>query len=230
MKRLVGQYAQRMTSRQSYAGGRVELIGVIDATSSGSMMAPRTCIALIWAWGGGASGFGNTGAQGGGGAGGVFKFFRISKGQTISYTVGAGGAGTTNHLAGNDGGNSTVTLPNGLVLTAGGGKGNGTGGTASGGDLNRPGGAGGLGAAGATGANGALGGAVDSGAGGGGGAGGFTDRTVGMTGGAGSAGASGGPSAAGAVGGGGSGSSTISSGTSGAGGAGRVLIHFVKAI
>ena len=103
-----------------------------------------------------------TGCATGAGAGEVVdKLHPVTAGDSITITLGAGGASVTNSsggpLNGNDGGNSTITGPNGLAVTAVGGKAGkagpvsagtplagglgGSGGT--GGDIHRPGGRGG---------------------------------------------------------------------------------------
>jgi hypothetical protein len=112
----------------------------------------------------------------------LFKRQKVQKGQAIPYSVGVGGGRmTTGNLAGIAGGDTTVTLPNGTILRAGGGAGGGAvtntpaaGGVAVNGDLNRAGGRGGYSNSNAT--AGEFGGAPGSaGPGSGGGAGGFTD-------------------------------------------------------
>jgi hypothetical protein len=103
--------------------------------------------------GGGAQGGVAGGAAGGGGAGGAyFEAWKTDiAGQTLSYAIGAGGAGgTTSGGNGGTGGDTSISLPSGWVLTAQGGVGGngqsngnwaqatagGYGQNASGGDLN----------------------------------------------------------------------------------------------
>lgn len=116
----------------------------------------------IQAWGGSGTGAvirGGNGFVTGGGAGGkCIKKVKLTAGDTLNFTVGAGGAAislTSNGQSnGNDGGDTTVTGPNSLNMIAGGGKGGkfstalaithgGAGGTSSGGDENLTGGRGG---------------------------------------------------------------------------------------
>lgn len=108
--------------------------------------------------GGGGSG-GGTAATigqcgGGGGSGGVVISYQtyVAGQNTMTYTVGAGGAKAAVTVAGNAGGASSIVY-NGVTVTAGGGGGGplaattgpGTGGTATGGTLNIPGCPGGYG-------------------------------------------------------------------------------------
>jgi hypothetical protein len=231
-QKLRGLVGQGMDGRKFYRDALFDLVGIVDVTSgSGSIIAPRSCVALIYAFGPGASGSGQNGGGGGGSA--LFKRLRLIQGQTINYTVGTPGA--QNAGSGFDATDTTIAPPFGVVLTAGGGKTNigaagGLAGAASGGDINRSGGAGGAatlaGLPGTGGGVGGAGGGVSAGGGGGGGAG-FSDIGPGLSGGAGSAGNLGATAAGGAYGGGSGGSQ--SGGTSGAGGPGRVAIWLLRA-
>ena len=101
-------------------------------------------------WGGGAGGGGgSTGAQSGNGAGtGAYAegWLAVTPGQVIPYVIGPngnGGAGTG--LGGANGGSSSLNTSivcTGGIAGSGGGTGGGSGGTASGGDINIPGGQG----------------------------------------------------------------------------------------
>lgn len=235
---LRGLVGQSMAAKKSHIGASIQLINATTVTSgSGSLTATRPCQALIYGIGAGGSG-GASGGQGsgGGGAGAFFKRFRLAIGQSISYSVGAGGAAASG-TDGFDGGDTTVTLPNGLVMRGGGGKGGlqgpahlgGVGADASGGDINRSGGAGGSSTPVSDGISAGIGGGAGglSGAGGGGGGGGagFSDIFAsGPTGGAGSAGTT--NSATGGDYGGGSGGSNAS----GAGGRGVVMILMLRVL
>lgn len=238
-QRLRGFVGQGMNGRRA----RVPSAGampVFATSGTGEITIRSHCVALIYMWGAGASGcddvgLNNTGAGGGGGAA-LFARVFLNLGQKLSYSVGAGGAGVTGSATtGSDGGDSTVTLPDGRVLTAGGGKAGtrgstgGLGGVATGGDINRRGGKGGDGVPGTVngvageGTGAGAGGAGSGSAGGGGGAGGLADVLVDLTGGAGSAAVVGG--AQGNAPGGGSGAGGT---TSKAGAAGRIIILFVR--
>jgi len=114
-----------------------------EITASGMWTAPFDCFVRIWLFGGGASGRagGATNSRGGGGAAVCIKDrYFMTAGQQLSLTIGLGGAGVSPTRDGNNGGDSTCTGPNGLNMSAGGGKGgnatNGVGGVATGGDLN----------------------------------------------------------------------------------------------
>lgn len=215
---LRGLVGQGMDGKKRQTGGQIELVGFADASAaSGMIVAPKSCVALIYAWGPGGSGCAGTGSPGGGGGGGaVYKRVRLSARQSITYACGVRGVPVTddgNVQPGNDTTDTTVTLPSGAVVTAGGGKkGNGgapgVGGVASGGDLNR------------SGANGF---------GSGGTAAGFADLVPGLAGGAG--GALGGNGSAGSAAGGGGGAGSGGMGSiSGAGANGRVLIMLVRTV
>jgi len=127
-------------------------------------VAPSDCTVVIQAVGGGGAGgviaqddLDNMEVAVSGGSGGGYsrKKVSLSSGDTISFTIGAGGGSAyvqdNNNFVGNSGSATTVTGPNSLSLTANGGEGGrgrrvtsgvltftsqSAGGTASGGDLN----------------------------------------------------------------------------------------------
>lgn len=171
----------------------------------------------IFLWGGGASGVGNATPAGGSGAA-VYRRVAIKKGQVISGTIGAKGAGSLG--ARNAGADSTITYPDGLTATAGGAPNDGSGGIAiaSGDTVKRDGsaatmaGTDGGGSAGSTGGGGEQGGAGPPG---------FVSYVTGLTYGIG--GTSGGSAAT--MSGGGNGNS---GGASGAGGDGVLLAYWYR--
>lgn len=218
-QKLRGFVAQGMNGKKAPAA-RI-LAQADSSTGSGSITATNNCVALIYGFGGGGSG-GSLGGGGGGGA--VYKRARIGAGQTITYSAGAGGAIAT---AGNDGGDTVITLPSGLVLKATGGRAgnNGrAGGTGVGGDVNRTGGAGGaINAAGGSGEDGGgVGGLGNASGGGGGGCAGLVSVTPGLAYGIGA------PPTNGATGPGGASGGSSPGGSGFQGEAGRVLILFVR--
>lgn len=95
----------------------------------------------IWAIGGGGGGHGMAGSTvsaAAGGAGGVaYKTWSISGGETISYSIGTAGTGSSGNVNGSNGGNTSATL-SGTTIAGNGGKGGvsgaSAGGTFSGGD------------------------------------------------------------------------------------------------
>ncbi len=235
-QKLRGLVGQPMSGRKTYRDTVPNVLSLTDVTAGSALVTASTpCWALIYLQGAGASGSADVGACGGGGGGAALsKKVRLAARQSLAYAVGAPGLGVAATSDGNDGSDSTVILPNGQVLRAGGGKRGitgvgGVGGVATGGDINRPGGPGGNaggadpGLSGGTG--GGSGGLGNSGGGGGGGAG-FSDLGAGFLGGAGSAGVNGGTSAAGGAAGGSGGGG--GNGNSGAGGAGRVIVWLVR--
>lgn len=140
---MVGRIPQSMSARKG--GARLQVLsdsGLLAAAATGTITATETCQALIYLRGAGGAGLNSAGAApGGGGAAALFKRVSLRKGDVLAYSIGAG----VLNLAGGD---TTVTLPGGRVLRAGGGQpGAGTvggaGGIATGGDINRNGGAGG---------------------------------------------------------------------------------------
>ena len=122
---LRGLVAQGMDSRKSFAAANIVLLGgaVSSTPGSGSVTVTKPCLALIWGIGPGGSGssMATTGGGGGGGAAG-YRAVRVTTGQVISYTVGTPGAAAfgANGSAGTD---TTITLPTGRILRAGGGGG-----------------------------------------------------------------------------------------------------------
>ena len=140
-------------------------------TSSGTWTVPADVTQItVEAWGAGGAGGGSTsnnagGGSGGGGGGYCINVFTVTPGQTINYTVGAGGTGSNGN--GTSGGTTLI-----LSLQANGGGGGvanmgtiGSGGTASGGTTNITGGSGlkGKGNTGGNGGTGASGGAGGNG-------------------------------------------------------------------
>lgn len=178
--KLRGLVAQNVGGRKSMVGALLQLLGVTLVSASGAtgvITAPRNCIALIYLKGPGGSGGANgSGATGAGGGAALFKLVRMTATQALNYALGVVGAGVVATSDGNDATDSTVTLPNGQVLTAGGGKKGlqlftapgGKGGVATGGDINRNGADGGTGNGGVNGQSAAPGGGA-GGAGSGGG-------------------------------------------------------------
>jgi len=111
-----------------------------EITATSTWTAPYDCFVRIWLFGGGASGGRDSGRRGGGGGATSIKDrFFMTSGQQLSLTIGGGGAGGTDS-DGHDGGGTYCTGPNSLDMVAGGGKkgsaSGGTGGVASGGDIN----------------------------------------------------------------------------------------------
>lgn len=208
--KLRGLVGQSLGGRKKNTGGLAQLLTFTDLSSgSGSISPAFPGVALIFLWGGG--GQGELGATSpGGGAAALYKRVRVAKGQTLAYSVGAGGTG-----GGGAGGDTTLTLPTGEVLRArGGGAASGSpgaGGVASGGDLNRN---------GQTSTNGNPGGNSGS----------FSDQLYAIGGGVGSALGSGVNSAAGGYPGGGSGGAFSGATAAGAGGAGRVLVIILRTL
>jgi hypothetical protein len=190
-------------------------------TGSGTVTARSKCFAHIFAWGAGASGQGGTGAAGGAGGGGaLYKRVPLQAGDVLTYAVGVGGLGSAG--VPNPGTDTTITLPNGATLTAGGATGL-QGGQASGGDVNRRGGNGGTtGLAGSPGDHGGPGGAAGGGSGGGGGSAGLDDILPDYVG---AAGGAGGGSFGGSPGGGSGGNA----GMSATAGNGLLVIVLVQA-
>jgi hypothetical protein len=110
-------------------------------TASATWTAPVAGMYQVTAIGGGASGsVGPSEARSGGAGGAVVSLFSFAAGQTLTLTVGAGGASTTNS-SGIAGGDTTVTGAGITTMTAGGATApenipniNSVGGTASGGN------------------------------------------------------------------------------------------------
>jgi hypothetical protein len=221
--KLRGFVAQSMSGRKRT--GVPSLIDIKETTTAttGTYTPTCSCIALIYAWGAGGGGvaFAGGGGAGGGGSAG-FRRVRVNAGDTLTWSVGAGGAVG---VAGDD---TTVTV-HGATLTAGGGfpgvtTVGGAGGFCRGPwDTLRTGGAGGNdGATGETPVGGGTGAAGSGDGGGGGGSAGFSDQTPSLPKGDGGLVNSG--LAGSAPGGGGGGGAAAG----GAGAVGRVLIYFVQ--
>nr|WP_320020577.1 HYR domain-containing protein [uncultured Draconibacterium sp.] len=162
-------------------------------TSPGTWTVPADVTEItVEAWGAGGAGGGSTsndagGGSGGGGGGYCINVFTVTPGQTINYTVGAGGTGSNGNGTSGD-----TTLILSLQANGGGGGGAnmgaiGSGGTASGGTTNITGGSGlkgkrntggngGTGASGGAGGNGVSNGKGESGRPPGGGGGGGEAR------------------------------------------------------
>lgn len=238
-QKLRGFVAQGMSGRKAQQRPTLLLVSQTDS-STGSYTATRLVDVLIYAWGGGGSGSQGATSSGGGGGAAGYKRWRLSPGQTISWSVGAGGAEVNSAVDGNDGGDTTVTIPGLGALTAGGGKKGtngasprpgGAGGTCSGSwDVARSGGDGGNGVTGAgtnggSPSGGGVGGTATGDYAGGGGAAGFSDLVTGISAGRGGDADAGAETAT--APGGGSGSASSSAGTF-AGKAGRVLVYVVQ--
>lgn len=106
---------------QRMAGQRVlisDLIAVYDFTTTGaqSFVAPKDCWAVMFAFGAGAGSGPSIGQAAGGGGGAAKRRFFLAAGQTVNLSVGAGG------IEAADGEDTTVTLPDGSVWGARGGK------------------------------------------------------------------------------------------------------------
>jgi hypothetical protein len=241
---IKGFVAQGMDGRKNRSPVRLVAIKV-STSGSGSYTAIAECEALIYAWGAAGSGALDSGsvASGAGAGAAGYKRVPLARGQVLSWSVGTGGAETdADPSNGNDGGDTTVTLPWGLVLTAGGGKRGvrgaspqtgGLGGQCSGAwDLARAGGNGGNGvtAAGTAGTAGTGGGTPGNGSGnfgGGGAAAGFSDVAPGLT--AGGNGQNGNSGADTSTAPGGAGAGVVAIGGTYAGKNGRVEIYLVSA-
>lgn len=247
MRGLAGRISQGMRAQKDTF---LDWIGMYDASGgSATIPVPKSCTAIVYAWGGGGSGAkaaaGFGAASGGGGGGAVHGRYRLRRGQTISYSVGVGAPPATSGL-GNPGGDTILSINGREVLRAGGGQGGaigtttipgGAGGSAHGGLLVRVGGRGGAGvssSSGGAGEAGPFGGAGGAGAlvsghglGGGGGAAGFTDLSYNglPLAGAGSNASSGGIPGTAAGGGGGA---EFSPTPASAGAPGRILIVLVR--
>ena len=120
-------------------------------TSGTSYTTPAGCTAVYVECVGGGGAGGGTGSDessgsggGGGGAGGYCaKYFTVSPSTSYTYAIGSGGSGTSN-APGNTGGSTTFTVSATTITASGGGGGGstgtgslaGTGGNASGGDIN----------------------------------------------------------------------------------------------
>jgi hypothetical protein len=233
-QRLRGFVGQGMDGRRKRPA--VNIVYANSFTSgSGVIAVTERSRAYVWLIGGGGAGRDSTGgnAPGGGGGGALYAEIPVNAGQSLAYSIGAGGSASG---AGGGAGGDTTLIVNGVLLNAGGGRGGsataGAGGVATGGLRNYRGGAGGApGSAGSAGENG----------GGAGGAGSSTTHGCGggaanpgaipsgifatnITVGAGSKGNSSGASSAGGNYGAGSGGGNNSSGDIGVGAGGAALI------
>lgn len=131
LQKSIGRIGPR--SRNAVGGRLLSFFGRVGSTT-GTYTAAHTGWHYIFGWGGGGSGGSSAGTAASGGGSGAAGFIRVwlTEGQTITYTVGGEGVATT------------VTLPDGRVLTAGGGSAGGagyvdagSGGTANGWSINR---------------------------------------------------------------------------------------------
>jgi hypothetical protein len=171
-QKLRGVLGQRMSGQRAE---RVRVCGVYEylvaQTVAVSKGTGRTVFAEAFLVGPG--GGGNGSSQGSGGGASLVKRFKLAPGQSCQIVIPVGGAGGA---VGADGADTVLTLPGGITCRAGGGKADGRGGVAEGGDLNRAGGAGGVGFAnGLAGDHGGAGGAGNGFGSGGGGPAGFSD-------------------------------------------------------
>ena len=156
----------QMQSQLSTIPGRLTSFQVLTSGAAATYTKPAG-ITAIWVecLGGGGAGGGATTtgvtltASGGGGSGGYCRKWITSAAASYTYTIGAGGTGVAG-AAGNNGAATTFTDGGSVNMSAGGGTGGGesqvlaaagpqstggTGGTASGGDINMPGICGGFG-------------------------------------------------------------------------------------
>lgn len=122
-------------NRRGAGTAEVILIQLVDSAGLGSFTIPETGILDAFLIGGGASGSVTFNSNRGGGAGATSRIVKpVRKGQSVSYGVGAGGAPqNSGGSPGNNGGDTWLQLPSGMIVRAGGGRGLGPGGTASGG-------------------------------------------------------------------------------------------------
>jgi hypothetical protein len=194
-----------------------------NATETVPTGATHVYIELLGSGGSGNSTASNStsGADGGGGGLAVLSSIAVTGGQTLTYTIGAGGAGVFNNSYGNPGANSSVTgtVTGGSVSLAVTGAGSGkygsgiqyggSGGVATGGSTNTNGNTGGIGS-GASGGNGLSGTYVT------GGTGGLSNNTAGQNGG------NGGNYGAGS----GAATNNGTTGTSGTASGGQVAFHY----
>jgi hypothetical protein len=120
-----------MNGARSRAASAIVYVTALNPGDT-SWVCPATKYYTITARG---AGGGVSGGSGGGSGGATQKTELIRFGEIVTLSIGrAGGRG----INGN-GGDTVVTFPSGNVMTAGGGVGPTTGGTAAGGDLNVPG-------------------------------------------------------------------------------------------
>lgn len=223
--RIRGFVGQRMALKAPNTRVR----GMADKTVAGAFTITSPAYATVaeaWLFGAGGSGEVSSGNAGGGGGEAVWRRFRCPAFTTLSGIVGALGASQV------DGGSTSLTLPNGQVVSAAGGKtaslavpGLGGGASTNVGvdEIRRRGGDGGAGGgtnAGAAGDHGGAGGIGLGTTGGGGGSGGFSDIGPTVGGGAGAKPAAG--AIAAQYGGGGPGDSAAPAGD------GRIFVVFTR--
>ncbi len=124
-------------------GGRRGLISIQWVTTSGAgeLVLPYDCHLEFFLRGGGASGsVAFNDSRGGGGGAGARHSVLLRRNQVLKYVVGPGGGSNgAEGTLGNNGFDSTVLLPSGALIIAGGGRGTGEGGIASGALENRSG-------------------------------------------------------------------------------------------
>jgi hypothetical protein len=175
---------RRSGQRQTLAG-----LPVVSNGGSGTFQANQACRLIAYGYGGGAGG--SVGGSFGSGGAAFYHVVILKQGQALPWVCGVGGtADNVGSSPGADGGDTSITLPSGLVVKAEGGHGDGTAALAFNALLGRA----------------SLPSAV---AGKGGDAAGFRDHATDLAGGA------GGFSAAGAAPGGGGGSSGTANGAAG---------------
>ncbi|CDF78851.1 hypothetical protein BN863_11390 [Formosa agariphila KMM 3901] len=106
-----------------------EVYDTFDTTGSEAWSVPNGATSVkveIWGAGGAGGGSRKDNVSGGGGGGGAYisqTYNNVTPGQTFSFTVGIGGTIANNTGDGNNGGDTTLTPPNGTTLSAGGGNG-----------------------------------------------------------------------------------------------------------
>src|SRR5258708_13199295 len=110
-----GLVGQGMDGRKSYRDASVRLLKTADpALGNASVTATAHCTALVYAWGGGGSGADEAGgsifAGGGGGGAALFKTVRLSRGQVVTWSIGAWGAAAMSGTTGNSGGDTPGSL------------------------------------------------------------------------------------------------------------------------
>lgn len=108
---------------------RPSLPDYVSATANTTFTARYTGVALVYAYGSGGSGGQQDGGGGvlpGWGGAAAYGRFRMQRGQVMTLTPGAGGAGVTgggSGLPGLPGGDTIVSAPDGRRMVAGGGSG-----------------------------------------------------------------------------------------------------------
>jgi hypothetical protein len=214
-QKLRGFVAQKLSAERPRICGVYEYLTAQSATVTNNTGHTVFAEAFLVGPGGGGSGSG----QAAGGGASLVKRFKLVPGQSCQMIVPPGGTGGA---VGSDGGDTVLTLPGGISCRAGGGKADGRGGIAEGGDANRSGGTGASTFAnGLAGEQGGPGGLGNGYGGGSGGPGGFSDIGT-LTWGVG-ANASSAPVVPAGNGGGGAASATSGAGGSGAPGGVKVI-------